>query len=120
MVVFGGQARDLFGAGTMDMVPGVDCAPPPDISFVTESATDDDAAASLAVAAIALTHHIPETVARGDCLCFQYDECRPLTGLCTIGGAGTPTRDQSPNCNSPGAPPTIDVHAYFLATFGAR
>ncbi len=120
MIVFGGQARDLFGAGTMDMVPGADCAPQPDISFVTETATNDDVAASLAVGALATTHHIPQTVARGDCLCFDGDACRPLTGLCTIGAAETPTQGGVQTCDGPAPPPTIDEHATFLEVFGAR
>lgn len=120
MIMFGGQPADLFGAGTMDLVSDNHCGAPSIISFVTEAATDDDVAASLTVAAIGSAHHIPETTAHGDCLCYQYDECRPLAGLCTIGGAGTPTRGHPPFCDDPEPPPTIDEHAYFLATFGAR
>lgn len=122
MIMFGGHARDLFGAGPIDVFGSGQCAGGSVVSYVTESVTDDEVAASLAVGVLANTRFIPITTRRGDCLCYLGNDCLPYTGeLCTIGGAGTPTFPTGgPSCNDtvPEPPATIDVHAYFLDRFG--
>lgn len=126
MIMFGGHARDLFGAGPIDVFGGSQCGDDPEVSYVTESVTDDEVAASLTVGVLAISREIPQTVQRGDCLCFAGSECLPYTGdLCTIGGAGTPTRPGPYGCYTPPdppmePPPTIDVHASFVDRFGAK
>jgi hypothetical protein len=125
MIMFGGHARDLFGAGPIDVFGGNQCGLAPEISFVTESVTDDEVAASLTVGVLGTSREMPTTVQRGDCLCYAGQSCLPYTGeLCTVGGAGTPTLAGPYGCYTPPdppmePPPTIDPHALFVAAFGA-
>lgn len=119
MILFGGHARDLFGAGPIDVHGGGDCTfDNPDISFVTESVTDDEVAANLAIGAFAHAHDLPRIASAAHCNCEPAGSCLPYTGdLCVIGGAGTMTTGT--RCPDATWPATVDEHALFVERFGA-
>lgn len=119
MIMFGGHARDLFGAGPIDVHGGGDCTfDSPDISFVTESVTDDEVAANLAIGAFAHAHDLPRIDSGAHCNCDPAGSCVPYTGdLCIIGGAGSMTTGT--RCPDATWPATVDEHALFLDRFGA-
>jgi hypothetical protein len=121
MIVLGGQSEDAgLQPGRLDDIP-FGCnevfALPKNISFIFEIGLPQTKRyASTIATSVGIINGIPITNLDGDCLCHPGD-CKLIDALCTMGGPGTPV-----NTNAWGVCSDItevDVHARFLATFGA-